>query len=416
MDSLNNLLTTLPEIEQELISAERVLEYCDLPPEEPMGDRDDVHIFKNPMHEKGSNSHKLLGDGYAEGNVEFVSSHGVSETDTNNGWNDSSTTRYARLEEGPREAQDCTGEGEAWRDWPRSSVVEMQNVYLQYGPHQPYALKDVNVRIEEGSRVAIIGRTGSGKSSLLRAILRMSAFKGGVILGGLDTKALPLSVLRKQLVVLPQAAALFTGSVRMNLDPANVYTDDQVARALADCGVIETMRRNDGTSSPISDGVEAKELLVSVAESVKLLTREERLAKARDLLSMQVKDAGNDLSYGQRQLLSLARSLLRLQSTAKVGAGAGHQAGVSRIMIIDEATAAVDAYSEAMLRIVLRNLFGMESQSPHDNQTDNVDALEADLRRRTTLLMICHKEDGIRTLCNHELKMNDGSVEYFKQI
>jgi ABC-type multidrug transport system fused ATPase/permease subunit len=102
---------------------------------------------------------------------------------------------------------------------------------------------------------------------------------------------------------------------------------------------------------------------------------------------------------------------------------------LSRIVIIDEATAAVDAFSEGMLQSVLKNFFGLnvnkESNGPsrarrrssEESEGDKAtDTVEAEMCRRTTVLMICHKVDGIRSLCDYELKMTDGELEYYRDV
>lgn len=317
MSNLNGLVGSLTETEQEMVSVERVIEYSDLEREISVAmpyDRDEndfalsCPVMNSPLKTYNGNDRKTCD--MSRGSLECTPDS-VPEA-----WRDIDSERGSAssaldtpvsplLEQGGYSAKAPWNPEDLNQRWPWSSVVEFKNLSLRYSPALPYALKDVNLRIEEGSRVAVIGRTGSGKSSLLRAILRLSDFKGNVLLGGVDSKAVPLSLLRKRLIVLPQDAVLFTDTIRVNLDPRGEYSEAQLMSALLDCGVIETMRRRSDDSSAYgnhqrnessgnaSAGVTSPTRRVSFDKSVlESLTKMEKQKEAQRILDMEIKDAG----------------------------------------------------------------------------------------------------------------------------
>lgn len=182
--------------------------------------------------------------------------------------------------------------------WLSQGSVEFQDVVLVYRPGLPNALDGVTFRVQPGEKLGIVGRTGSGKSSLLLVLFRLlEPSSGRVLLDGVDTSQLELAELRSQLAIIPQEPFLFSGTVRENLDPRGLYEDRALWQALEQCHLSGVLRSMGGLDAELGEG-------------------------------------GRSLSLGQRQLLCLARALLT----------------DAKILCIDEATASVDQKTDQLLQ------------------------------------------------------------------
>ncbi|KAL9616795.1 MAG: hypothetical protein Q9160_008358 [Pyrenula sp. 1 TL-2023] len=211
---------------------------------------------------------------------------------------------YANL---PSEAPDVVFKNRPNIGWPADGAVKFENYSTRYREGLDLVLRNVNLNIRPHEKIGVVGRTGAGKSSLTLALFRIiEPVSGTISIDNLDIGATGLFDLRRRLAIIPQDAALFEGSIRDNLDPRHVHDDAEL------WGVLGHARLKD------------------------------HVASMEGQLDAAIHEGGSNLSQGQRQLMSLARALLT----------------PSNILVLDEATAAVDVETDAMLQTTLRsNIF-----------------------------------------------------------
>ncbi|XP_050380978.1 ABC transporter C family member 8 [Argentina anserina] len=190
--------------------------------------------------------------------------------------------------------------------WPTKGRIELHSLKIKYRPNAPLVLKGISCTFTEGTRVGVVGRTGSGKTTLISALFRLVEPNGGkIIIDGLDICSMGLKDLRMKLSIIPQEPTLFKGSIRTNLDPLGLYSDDEIWGALQKCQLKATVRN------------------------------------LPNLLDSSVSDEGENWSAGQRQLFCLGRVLLKR----------------NRILVLDEATASIDSATDAVLQRIIRQEF-----------------------------------------------------------
>jgi ABC-type multidrug transport system fused ATPase/permease subunit len=220
--------------------------------------------------------------------------------------------------------------------WPSSGNIVIENISVRYSSEFPKVLQNVSLEIQSGHKIAVCGRTGSGKSTMALALFRfLEAEEGRVLIDDIDIANVPLKTLRSRLTVIPQHPDLFSGTVRSNLDPFGQHEDADLWSALERCklatsgDVLAASRagsRRPSRPSSLHEGDESQDAAVRT-----VITS----------LDMAVEQGGKNFSQGQRQLLALARGLLKLRD--------------SRILILDESTASLDAASDAQIQETIRN-------------------------------------------------------------
>lgn len=112
------------------------------------------------------------------------------------------------------------------KTWPEEGKIQFDKLSLKYSPYDPYVLKGLSFEIKPKEKVGIVGRTGAGKSSLIAALFRLTQTDGKIIIDSVNTKEVPLNVLRSKLSIIPQEPVLFSGTLRKNLDPFDEYNDE----------------------------------------------------------------------------------------------------------------------------------------------------------------------------------------------
>lgn len=189
--------------------------------------------------------------------------------------------------------------------WPASGDLRVENLSARYSEDGPKVLHGISFHIKSGERVGIVGRTGSGKSSLTLSLLRCIHTEGSIMYDGVQTEELNLDALRSSITIIPQVPELLSGTLRANLDPFGQYDDAELNYALRAAG---------------------------------LFALQNELDEGRITLDSKISSGGSNLSVGQRQIFALARAIVRK----------------SKILILDEATSAIDYKTDSIIQNSLR--------------------------------------------------------------
>jgi len=252
-------------------------------------------------------------------------------------------------EEGPFEKE----ETKPTENWPQEGAIKFDNVCLNYRENLPLVLKNVSFEVKPGEKIGICGRTGAGKSTVMNALFRVNELVDGkVVIDDVDISTIGLNDLRSKLSIIPQDPVLFHGTIRQNLDPFGASSDAELWDALKRSWLVENEAAGTGKYTPGESDIKTFH---------------------KFHLDQKVEDDGANFSLGERQLLALARALVRN----------------TRILILDEATSSVDYETDAKIQSTIINEF-----------------------RQCSILCIAHR---LKTILNYDriLVLDKGEVKEF---
>ena len=213
---------------------------------------------------------------------------------------------------------------------------------MKYRKECDLALKNINIELNPGEKIGVIGRTGSGKSSLTLSLFRIiEAFEGKIVIDGYDIHDVPLKKLRRSISIVPQEPFLLEGTLKTNLDPLNLYSESEIDDILNNVKLYEMLEHDKANKDTVLNGI-----------------------------NTEIKEYGNNLSFGCRQLLCVARAILRK----------------SKVIILDEATSSVDQKTEDIITNAVDNMF-----------------------KDSTVITIAHRISTVKS-CDRVIVMDDGQI------
>ena len=232
------------------------------------------------------------------------------------------------------------------KKWPSKGSIKFDNYSTKYRPETEIVLNQINIEIKPGEKIGIVGRSGSGKSSLSLAVFRIiEPFQGAIYIDGVDITSIGLKKLRNSMCIVPQDPTLIEGTLRDNVDPLGQYSDDEIISVLEELEFFDFMETN---------------------------SHNKGINSSRGLM-YKIKEFGNNLSLGEKQLICFARAILKK----------------SKIIFLDEATASLDQRTEDIIQKSIDKHF-----------------------KECTVLTIAHRVQTVKS-CDKIIVMDKGKVAEF---
>lgn len=290
-ESLFFALSSVSFLENSMVSLERCVSYTKIVEEQQICN--DV-IDKEREDEKIRNS-------ISENTNNINNSNVINSSKTNN---ESSNQEQSNLNDSNNIITSSTNKQIVFvpENWPLKGDVVFENFSVKYRPNTPIVLKNLSISIRDGEKIGVVGRTGSGKSTLCLCLFRiLEAFEGRIKIDNLDISQVPLDYLRSKLTIIPQDSAILDGTLRFNIDPINICKDEEIIKVLENIGLWEILKEKNVNTEITEDS----------------------------------------LSVGERQLICIARAIIRK----------------SKIILTDEATASIDLVTEEKIQKAFVNYF-----------------------------------------------------------
>ncbi|KAJ2094269.1 ABC transporter C member 13 [Coemansia sp. S100] len=243
--------------------------------------------------------------------------------------------------------------------WPLNGNIEICDYSMKYGVHHGYALKNVNLTINPGEKIGIVGRTGAGKSSLAKVLFRLvhENTSGSISIDGHDISQFGVGDYRPRLGMIPQESSMFNGSIRNNLDPLNQFNIEEMWSSLIKCGLAKHMSSYQSSRSDYANMTARQKEEACIREQWKsaswlkrltmvLLNRVPSASILADIrkphgLDRSIYECFGRITSGQKQLFGLCRVIMRKQ----------------KIVVLDEATANVDLETDKSIQELISKEF-----------------------------------------------------------